>query len=53
MSNSIDKRIVQMEFNNSGFQSKVQQTINSMQQYGVSYKMKGAINGLSEVVRGI
>ena len=53
MSNSIDKRIVQMEFNNSGFQSKVQQTINSMKQLGESLKMKGATNGLSEVDRGI
>ena len=53
MSNSIDKRIVQMECNNSGFQSKVQQTINSMKQLGESLKMKGATNGLSEVDRGI
>ena len=53
MSNSIDKRIVQMEFNNSGFQSKVQQTINSMKQLGESLKMQGATNGLSEVDRGI
>ena len=42
-----------MEFNNSGFQSKVQQTINSMKQLGESLKMKGATNGLSEVDRGI
>ena len=50
---TIDRRIVQMQFDNQGFQGKVQQTISSMKQLGESLKMKGAENGLNSLDKSI
>lgn len=50
---TIDRRIVQMQFDNQGFQGKVQQTISSMKQLGESLKMKGAESGLGNLDKSI
>lgn len=50
---SIDQRIVQMQFDNRGFEGGVRTTLNSLKTLNDSLKMKGATNGLSEVDRGI
>lgn len=50
---SIDKRIVQMQFDNRGFESGVKTTLNSLKTLQENLKMKGATNGLSEVDKGI
>ena len=46
---SIDKRIVQMQFDNQGFEKGVSTTMKSLNSLNESLKMKGATNGLSEV----
>lgn len=46
---SIDKRIVQMQFDNQGFEKGVNATMKSLNSLNESLKMKGATNGLSEV----
>ena len=50
---SIDKRIVQMQFDNQGFEKGVSTTMNSLKRLNESLKMKGADNGLSNVQNGI
>ncbi len=50
---SIDKRIVQMQFDNQGFEKGVSTTMNSLKRLNESLKMKGADNGLGNVQNGI
>lgn len=50
---SIDKRIVQMQFDNQGFEKGVSTTMNSLKRLNENLKMKGADNGLSNVQNGI
>ena len=50
---SIDKRIVQMQFDNQGFEKGVSTTMKSLKNLNESLKMKGADNGLSNVQNGI
>lgn len=50
---SIDQRIVEMKFNNGGFESGVKKTLGSLKTLNESLKMKNATNGLDEVGRGI
>ena len=50
---SIDKRIVQMQFDNQGFEKGVSTTMKSLQNLNESLKMKNATNGLSDVQSGI
>ena len=50
---SIDKRIVQMQFDNQGFEKGVSTTMNSLKRLNESLKMKNATNGLTEVHSGI
>ena len=50
---SIDKRIVQMQFDNQGFEKGVHTTMKSLQNLNESLKMKNATNGLTEVQSGI
>ena len=47
--NSIDRRIVQMQFDNNGFQSRVQQTIDSMKRLSESLKIKSSSNSVSNL----
>ena len=44
---SIDKRIVQMQFDNQGFEKGVSTTLKSLKNLNESLKMKGADNGLA------
>lgn len=50
---SIDKRIVQMQFDNQGFERGVKTTMKSLNNLNESLKMKNATNGLTEVQSGI
>lgn len=50
---SIDKRIVQMQFDNQGFEKGVSTTMKSLKNLNESLKMKNATNGLTEVHGGI
>ena len=50
---SIDKRIVQMQFDNQGFEKGVSTTMNSLKRLNESLKMKGADGGLTNVQNGI
>lgn len=50
---SIDKRIVQMQFDNQGFEKGVHTTMKSLQNLNESLKMKNATNGFTEVQSGI
>ena len=50
---SIDRRIVQMQFDNQGFEKGVNSTMKSLQNLNESLKMKNATNGLSDVQSGI
>lgn len=50
---SIDKRIVQMQFDNQGFEKGVSTTMKSLKNLNESLKMKNATNGLTEVHSGI
>ena len=50
---SIDKRIVQMQFDNQGFEKGVHTTMKSLENLNESLKMKNATNGLSDVQSGI
>lgn len=50
---SIDKRIVQMQFDNQGFEKGVSTTLKSLKNLNESLKMKNATNGLTEVQSGI
>lgn len=46
---SIDNRIVNMQFNNRGFESGVATTLNSLKKLNESLKMKDASKGLTDV----
>lgn len=50
---SIDQRIVQMQFDNKGFEGGVRTTLNSLKTLQESLKMKNATTGLAEVDKGI
>ena len=50
---SIDNRIVNMVFNNKGFESGVATTLNSLKKLNESLKMKNTGKGLDEVGKGI
>lgn len=50
---SIDKRIVQMQFDNQGFERGVDKTMKSLDKLNESLKMKNANTGLSEVGKGV
>lgn len=50
---SIDKRIVQMQFDNQGFDKGVSTTLKSLKNLNEGLKMKNATNGLTEVQSGI
>ena len=50
---SIDQRIVQMRFDNAGFQNGVKVTLESLKQLNDNMKLKGAANGLNDLDRGI
>ena len=50
---SIDKRIVQMQFDNQGFERGVKATQKSLESLNESLKMKNASTGLTEVQSGI
>ena len=46
---SIDNRIVNMQFNNRGFESGVSTTLNSLKKLNESLKMKDASKGLTDI----
>lgn len=46
---SIDNRIVNMQFNNKGFESGVATTLNSLKKLNESLKMKDASKGLTDI----
>ena len=48
---SIDKRIVQMEFNNQGFESGVKTTLNSLKNLNEKLKMNEGSKGLDNISR--
>lgn len=50
---SIDKRIVQMQFDNQNFESGVSKTMSSLKKLNESLKMKGSSEGLESVNKGI
>ena len=50
---TIDRRIVQMQFDNQGFNTKVEQTINSMKRLSESLKMKTPSNSIANLDREI
>ena len=50
---SIDKRIVQMQFDNQGFEKGVHTTMKSLANLNESLKMKNATNGLTNVQSGM
>lgn len=50
---SVDNRIVNMQFNNSGFESGIKTSLNSLKTLNESLKMKNATNGLSEVDKSL
>lgn len=49
MANVVDSRIVEMKFNNSQFESGVQQTLNTLAKLKESLNFEGAVKGLSEL----
>ena len=50
---SIDKRIVQMQFDNQGFERGVSTTMKSLNNLNESLKMKGSTDGLNGVNNGL
>ena len=50
---SIDNRIVNMQFNNKGFESGVATTLNSLKKLNESLKMKDASKGLTDISDGL
>lgn len=50
---SIDKRIVQMQFDNQNFESGVKTTMSSLQKLNEKLKMKNSTDGLDQVSKGI
>lgn len=50
---SIDKRIVEMQFNNQGFEKGVNTTLSSLKKLQEGLKLKGSSKGLEEVSSGM
>lgn len=50
---SIDKRIVEMQFNNQGFEKGVNTTLNSLKKLQEGLKLKGASKGVDEISGGM
>ena len=50
---SIDKRIVQMEFNNQGFESGVSKTLGTLQKLNEKLKMKSSADGLDNINKSV
>ena len=50
---SVDNRIVNMEFNNKGFESGVSTTLNSLKKLNESLKMKDATSGINDVDKSV
>ena len=50
---SVDNRIVNMVFNNKGFESGVATTLSSLKKLNESLKMKDTGKGLDEIGKGI
>ena len=50
---SVDERIVQMQFNNSEFESKVAQTLESLTKLRENTKMEDAGKGLENLAKGV
>jgi tape measure domain-containing protein len=46
---SVDERVVRMEFDNSSFEKKIDQTLTSLGQLDKALKMEGASKGLADV----
>ena len=51
MSNEVDQRVVEMQFNNAKFEKNVQQSIDSLHALNESLKFEGAEKGFAEVER--
>lgn len=51
MSNTVDNRILEMQFNNKQFESGIQTSIKSLGQLEKGLQLKGAANGLAELDR--
>ena len=51
MSNEVDQRVVEMQFNNAKFEKNVQQSIDSLHALNKSLKFEGAEKGFAEVER--
>lgn len=51
MSNTVDNRILEMQFNNKQFESGIQTSLRSLGQLEKGLQLKGAANGLSELDR--
>jgi tape measure domain-containing protein len=49
MSNNVDNRIVNMQFNNAQFEAGVKQTITSLESLKEALKMNTAVNGLNTI----
>ena len=50
---SIDKRIVEMQFNNQGFEKGVNSTLSSLKKLQEGLKLKGASKGVDEISGGM
>ena len=50
---SIDQRIIQMQFDNKGFENGVRTTLKSLKTLQENLKMKKATDGLGEVDKSI
>jgi len=51
MSNTVDQRILEMQFNNKQFENGIQTSLKSLDQLEKGLQLKGAANGLSELDR--
>lgn len=51
MSNSIEQRILEMRFNNKQFESGIQTSLKSLEQFEKGLQLEGASNGLTELDR--
>lgn len=51
MSNTVDNRILEMQFNNKQFESGIQTSLRSLGQLEKGLQLKGAANGLAELDR--
>ena len=49
MSNAIDQRVVEMQFNNKQFESGIQTSLKSLSQLEKGLRLDGAKNGLAEL----